>query len=121
MDFLGNVNVFQGRVEHGRALLGNLEVDCVGNGHHHTDSASFYVRPHELDIDRPGGAGLSARVTHINPAGPVVRVQLILAELGMPILVELTQAKAADLKLGVGENVFVAPRRVRFFMPEYSI
>ena len=120
MDFLGNVNVFHGRVEHGRAWLGDLQVEGVGQGHH-ADSTPLYVRPHELDIDRLGNGGLQARVVHVNPAGPVVRVELIAIEFGMPVLVELSQEKAEDLKLRPGETVYVSPRKVRFFVPEYTI
>jgi len=144
MDFLGNVNVFHGRVEQGQAWVGNHPVDYAntgqakpsstdiyvppsegsmpanGNGSSSRD-VQIYVRPHELDIDRLGTSGLSARVVHVNPAGSVVRVQLIATEFGMPISVELGPEKADELKLQPGEIVFVAPRKVRFFVPDYSI
>jgi sulfate/thiosulfate transport system ATP-binding protein len=121
MDFLGNVNVFHGRVEQGRAWLGNIEVDCVNTGDHEkADKASFYVRPHELEIDRYSASGLAASIIHINPAGPVVRVQLMASEFGMPILVEVTQARAEELKLQLNERVFIVPRKVRFFVPNYE-
>jgi sulfate/thiosulfate transport system ATP-binding protein len=120
MDFLGNVNVFHGRVEHGRAMLGNLEVHVAGD-HHHADAASFYVRPHELDIERIATGGLSARVVHINPTGPMVRVELIAVDFGMPVLVELSREKADELRLQIGETVFVSPRKVRYFVPDYTI
>jgi sulfate transport system ATP-binding protein len=139
MDFLGNVNVFQGRVEHGRAWLGTHSVEFTRNGaapprqieiprfesSRNRDPISrdvqIYVRPHELDIDRLGSTGLSARVAHVNPAGSVARIHLIATEFGMPILVELNQQKAEELKLQPGELVFVAPRKARFFDSDYSI
>jgi sulfate transport system ATP-binding protein len=122
MDFLGNVNIFQGRMEPGRLVVGDVEVGFNGGAEHHGVSASFYVRPHELEIERsPENRGLAARVLHINPAGSLVRVQLVAAELGMPVLVEVSRQRLAELSLKPGETVYVAPRRVRVFGPEYSI
>jgi len=114
-------------VEHGKAWLGDLQVEGVGS-EHNTDSTPFYVRPHELDIERIGNGGLQARVVHVNPAGPVVRVELVAIEFGMPILVELSQAKAEDLRLKVGETVFrcaaqgavLCHRSIRFDFHKYQ-
>jgi sulfate transport system ATP-binding protein len=132
MDFLGNVNVFHGRIEHGRTWLGDVEVECVNRRgaqssphapreDHIPDQVRLYVRPHELEIDRLEGGGLRARVVHVTPTGPVVRVELIADDFGMPIVVELSQEKAAELKLQAGETVNVAPRKVRTFVADYSI
>ena len=121
MDFLGNVNVFHGRLEQGRAVLTGTEF--AGNGHvgKPQETMEFYVRPHELEIDRASSDGVSARVVHVNPAGSLVRVQLVATEFSNPILVELSQERALELSLQPGENVQVAPRRVRYFTADYSI
>jgi len=58
---------------------------------------------------------------HVNPAGLLVRVQLVAIELGMPILVELSRERLAELALKTDEIVYVAPKRVRVFVPDYSI
>ena len=50
MDFLGNVNVFTGRVQNGRATLGSLVVDYPEYPHAEPRDATLYFRPHELDI-----------------------------------------------------------------------
>ena len=122
MDFLGNVNIFHGRMERGRLVVGGVEVGYDGAGEHDGVSTSFYVRPHELDIERGlDQRGLPSRVLHVNPAGSLVRVQLVAVELGMPILVELSRERLAELALQLGETVHVLPRRVRVFAPEYSI
>ena len=125
MDFLGNVNVFHGRVQDGKAFVGGMELDCPAFMHENSGPARVYVRPHELDIetDAEGPGRLSARVTHVNPAGPVTRVQVQVPEIGMELSVELSRDRSAALSLKKGDNVFVAPRRVRVFgaAPEYSI
>jgi sulfate transport system ATP-binding protein len=124
MDFLGNVNVFHGRVQQGMAILGGLQVDWPAYPHDEPRAASGYVRPHELEIERApgGGGGLAARVVHVNPAGAVTRVQLRPLDSEEMLQVDLSPARAAELSLRPGEAVYVAPRRVRVFVPDdYSI
>ena len=125
MDFLGQVNVFHGRVVAGKAIVGGVELDCHGHPPHDTGPARVYVRPHEVDIETdPNGSGrLPARVTHVNPAGPVTRVQVQVPDIDAEISVELSKDRSAVLGLKKGDDVFVAPRRVRVFgpAPEYTI
>ncbi len=125
MDFLGQVNVFHGRLHEGKAIVGGMELDCPGFIDHDSGPAQVYIRPHELDIEiSPNGAGrLPARVLHVTPAGPITRVQVNVTEIGMELSVELSRDRSAELSLKKGDNVFIAPRRVRVFAtaPEYSI
>jgi sulfate transport system ATP-binding protein len=123
MDFLGNVNVFHGRVQNGRALLGSMEVAYPEYPHQEERPATLYVRPHELDIERlPNGvASLKARVERINPAGSVAKVFLLAAEFGVGLNVELSPERYVELALKTGDTVYVSPRKVRVFMPEYVI
>jgi sulfate transport system ATP-binding protein len=125
MDFLGQVNVFHGRVVAGKAIVGGVELDCHGHPPHDTGPARVYVRPHEVDIEiDPEGSGrLPATVTHVNPAGAVTRVQVQVPDIDTEISVELSRDRSAALNLKKGDEVFVAPRRVRVFgpAPEYSI
>jgi sulfate/thiosulfate transport system ATP-binding protein len=123
MDFLGHVNVFHGRIESGRALLGNVAIACPEYVHHQAGPAKVYVRPHELDIDRSANAvsSLRAKVLHINPAGSVTRVQLHAPDFDLNIHVDMSPSRYAELSLKTGDEVYVSPRRVRVFMPDYVI
>jgi sulfate transport system ATP-binding protein len=123
MDFLGHVNVFQGRVQNGRAFLGEAEVPCPDYPHNEERPASVYVRPHELDIEHAGEspASLAATVLHVHPVGPVVRVQLRAGRDENDLSVELSPERCTELDLKSGDRVFVAPRRARVFVPDYSI
>ena len=77
----------------------------------------LYVRPHELDIDRhPTDSSLAARILHINPAGPLVRVQLIDERTAKPIMVELSRDRFAELVLQPEETV----RRGAFARPRHG-
>jgi len=124
MDFLGNVNVFHGRVRNGQALVGQAEISYPEYPHDEEKHATIYVRPHELDVARSpnGRGGVEAKVLHINPAGPRARLQLLATDFGAPLQVEVSLERLKELQLRSGELVYVSPRRVRVFMPEeYSI
>lgn len=123
MDFLGNVNVFHGRVRNGRAHFGTMELPCPEYPHEEERSAAVYIRPHELEIDRrPNGDGsLPARVQHVNAAGSVVKVQVLVRDSEQDLSVEISRDRLAELTLKSGDEVFVFPRRARVFCGEYCI
>lgn len=123
MDFLGNVNVFSGRVQNGKAVWGGVEVAYPDYPHQESREASVYVRPHELDIERfaVDDRALRMQVMRVNPTGSVAKIYGLSVDHGSPVHVELTPDRFAELDVQEGEVVFVAPRRVRVFLPEYSI
>lgn len=119
MDFLGNVNVFQGRIDRGRAVLGGVSVEVPELDRRSADQANLYVRPHEWDLDRQadGTSRLEAVVARINPAGSFAKVSLTAAD-GRELQVDLPFERYLELNLQAGETVYASPRRVRVFMPE---
>jgi sulfate transport system ATP-binding protein len=123
MDFLGNVNVFHGRVEHGKAVLPGLEVSYPDYPHPEARDAAVYVRPHELVLEHAanGSGGLEAKVLHVNPTGSTVKVELGAVEDDRLINAEITVERFAELALKLGDIVHVSPRKVRVFMPDYQI
>src|SRR5580698_1922653 len=99
--FLGNVNLFHGRVDGAEA-------------------ARVFVRPYELEIERQprNGNTVAANIVRIQSAGSIVRVELerlgSTVGLGEPedpsINVELTHDQYRSLGLRTGESVFVKVR-----------
>jgi len=104
-NFLGNVNLFHGRVEEDMTYIHEAATGHV-----------VYVRPHLLDIARlpSGGSHFRARIKHINAAGPLVKVEAI-AEWGDPVRVELPQERFRSLQLMKNEQVFIIPKDVKVF------
>ncbi|HYR96616.1 MAG TPA: TOBE-like domain-containing protein [Candidatus Binatus sp.] len=123
MDFLGNVNVFHGHVQRGRAVLGGLDISYPQHPHDVSRAATAFVRSHELDLLRAsdGRPSIEGRVAHINPAGPVVKVRVHAADFGVLLTVDLTPERYAELGLNVGDTVHVVPRQLRVFVQDYSI
>jgi sulfate transport system ATP-binding protein len=122
MEFLGQVNVFRGRLHDGTADLGSVSIELPEYRGFNAGVTKLYVRPHELDIARiPNGKpSLAARITRLHPAGSVAKVGLE-ANDGSNIVVDLSLAKYAELDLQPGETVYVSPKKVRVFTPDYVI
>jgi sulfate transport system ATP-binding protein len=123
MDFLGNVNVFHGSVAGGRAQLGSLEVDYPEYPHDDPRAATAFIRSHELEIlrKRNGRPALEVRVTHVNPARPVVKVRVYSEAFGVLLTVDVSWDRYAELRLSVGDTVFVSPRQLRVFVQGQAI
>src|SRR5688572_19368806 len=116
VNFLGQVNIFHGRVQGGTALLGPLAVPYPEHPHAEPRNAAGYARPHELDILREDeGGGLWATVTDVRIAGAVVKIEAD-GDDGRPIQVELGRERYEVVRAIIGERVYVKPRRVRVFM-----
>jgi sulfate transport system ATP-binding protein len=122
MDFLGDVNVFHGHVQRGRARLGALELAYPQHPHDEARAATAFVRAHELDVlrtpdERPSLVG---RVANVNAAGPVVKVRVDAEDFGVSLNVDLTADRQRELALRVGDVVHLVPRHVRVFL-DYAI
>jgi sulfate transport system ATP-binding protein len=124
MDFLGNVNVFHGRVENGKMLMGGISVAYPAYPHIKARSATAYIRPHELDIERTpiDSMSLRAKVLQVHPAGAVAKVRLHSEASGSELNAEINRERCAELGLKPGDTVHIAPRQFHVFMEEdYAI
>jgi sulfate/thiosulfate transport system ATP-binding protein len=118
VNFLGNVNIFHGRVQGGEALFGGLAVPYPEHPHAEPRTAAGYARPHDLDIRRTeDGGGLWATVNDVRIAGAIVKIEVV-DEDARAIQVEMGRERYADVRAIIGERVYVRPRRVRVFMDE---
>jgi sulfate transport system ATP-binding protein len=115
-DFLGDVNLFHARVDQGKAWVGPVAFDAPGGADREARLATLYIRPHQLQVDvqRNGDQQFRARVVHVNPAGPLVKVELQ-AEWGDPVRVEMSQERYRALALEPGAEVFVSPTDMTLF------
>jgi sulfate transport system ATP-binding protein len=118
-NFLGNVNLFRGRVQEGRIVVGQLE----GHGDADRVRAVAYVRPHDVHItrERPVGESILATVRHIHTAGPIVRVHLERIDVNDCVDAEITRERYRQLDLKTGEQVYLSLSNARVFAEDYSI
>ena len=120
-NFLGNVNLFHGRVSGGQVAMGEMSV-TLPHTVQDTEKAQVYIRPHALDLSHHanGNGNFKARITHINPAGPLVRVELSNA-INDSIKVEITQDRYRNLALKKGDEVYVVAKEATVFADDYAI
>jgi sulfate transport system ATP-binding protein len=121
--FLGNVNLFHGRVDKGLAQIGDIEVEAPEHAATRDAPAVAYVRPHEIELerDRNGEAVIEAIVRYVHAVGPTARLELERHDNGERIDAELTRERYRELELKAGERVYVKPRDMRIFVDDYSI
>jgi sulfate/thiosulfate transport system ATP-binding protein len=116
MNFLGNVNIFHGRVEKGRALLGPIALDYPEHAADESRPAAGYARPHELDVSRvDSGDGLWAILETANLAGAIVRLELIDDERKL-LQVEVAREHYDSLNPKIGERLYVRAKKIRVFV-----
>jgi sulfate transport system ATP-binding protein len=116
MGFLGNVNMFHGRVEAGRAHLGPFSVAYPDHAGEAPLAAQGFARPWDLELTRrDGGDGFWATLRHVTRAGAVIRLELEDGGKGN-VQVEITREEFAALDPRPGERLYVKPRQVRIFV-----
>ncbi len=121
-DFLGNVNLFSGRVKDGAMVIGGTEFATPdATGEKDSDAVAF-VRPHDIRVTRqPLGPALPALVVRSNAAGPVANLQLKRQDSGEIFTVQLSKELFQELSPKPGEQVFVELKNVKIFSDDYSI
>jgi sulfate transport system ATP-binding protein len=115
-NFLGNVNLFHGRVQGGVAYIGHEGSGPAAPGGEEAKKALLYVRPHQLAITHiPEGRNpLRATIKHINAAGALVKVELV-TERGEEVRVEMSQERFRSLSLERDLEVFITPTEIHVF------
>ncbi len=115
--FLGDVNVFHGRVAQEQLAHGSVGAEAVLPSDVPDEHEVTFVRPHDLEVNRSrtNSSQLEANVRHVLAAGSRVRIELSTQESAQVIEVELTKERYRELNLREGEVVFVHPRHRRVF------
>jgi len=114
--FLGDVNLFHGRIHQGRVNFGQGELDAPGWADAEDQAGIAYVRTYEVELDPSptDRSSLEAVIRHIRAFGPVVRLELDLQG-GKIIEAHIPRARFNALGLAKGQRVFVSPTNVRVF------
>ena len=115
--FLGDVNLFHGRIHQGRVSTGAGVLDAPGWDHARDQAGVAYVRTYDVELAPTpnGGASLEAIVRHVRAFGPIVRVELDLVQGGGTIEAHVPRERCEGLGLDRGRRVFVSPTNVRVF------
>ena len=122
MHFLGNVNMFHGRLDRGKVRFANLEVETPEQPAASGEHASVFVRPYDLDLATcaNGHPCFKATVTRIHSAGASVRLELVAAS-GVNLSAEVSHQRFEELAIELGSEVYVTPRAIRIFGQDYAV
>ena len=112
-DFLGNFNAFDGwRSKDGEChILPKGEKLPQGS-----EPIQLFARPHDMDValEPQDDQAIAARIFHINPAGPLVSVEME-NEHSTLLQAALTKEQFTDLDLKKGQTVYLKARELRIF------
>ncbi|PTM58756.1 sulfate/molybdate ABC transporter ATP-binding protein [Desmospora activa] len=115
-DFMGSVNIFHGRIEDGIAKLGSIEVDASTTKKLDGEAVVGYVRPHDVEIiTQKDEADLEAKVLHIHPIGPTVRLELTHVDDKEHIQAEVNREDYELLQIKSGDQVALKLRKLAIF------
>jgi len=115
--FLGNVNLFHGRLHNGQVELGSFQEDS--NTEDGKDIVS-YTRPHDIEIrlEPDGKEFIGSEITFIRAIGPVVRIELKRLDNGEYIEAEISKETYKKLELKTRQTVYIRPKDFKVFIPE---
>ncbi|MBA3892888.1 MAG: sulfate ABC transporter ATP-binding protein [Gemmatimonadales bacterium] len=115
--FLGDVNLFHGRIDRGRVKVGASELDAPEWAEARDQAGVAYVRTYDVELtpSSSGRSSIETIVRHIRAFGPVIRLELDRVEDGGSVEAHLPRAQYDKLGLVKGQRVFVSPTSVRVF------
>jgi sulfate/thiosulfate transport system ATP-binding protein len=118
IDFLGNVNVFHGRLDDGKvAFVSPSNQSSVPN-----DAKKLYVRPHELSVfrTRQSQQSIPATIDRINQAGALVKIHVRTVDLS-EVRVDVPLEQFQRMRWKERDEVYLEATSVRSFVPDYVI
>ncbi|MDF3821125.1 sulfate/molybdate ABC transporter ATP-binding protein [Leptospira sp. 96542] len=119
--FLGDVNLFHGRIEEGKAKIGALDVDSPEHQHIKDSQAVAYVRPYDVEITRDKDQGIAADIQYIHSTGRTVRVELKRLDTGTLIESVLEPETYRLQNLLPGETVYLRIKKAKVYVEDFSI
>jgi len=122
--FLGNVNLFHGRVHQGVLDTGGAVFDAPEHAAAQDAQGIGYVRPHDLEIDRytAGAEGIVVQLRRAHAIGPLAQLELERSGGADAGLIEavISSERFKQLDLKDGETLVVRPRRLQVFVDQQA-
>lgn len=120
-DFLGNVNVFHGRINEGKINIGNQQYEIPDNLNHNHKGKS-YVRPHEIHVQKNYKEDyIKAKVSLVRILGALVYLEVFRFDTKDYAEVELTREQFDTMKIKEEEIVYIIPKYIKVFVDDYVI
>ncbi len=116
--FLGNVNLFHGRVRQGVLESGSATFAAPDHAEELDADGVGFARPHEIEVDRyaTGAQGIVVQLRRSHAIGPLAQLELERDDTDELIEVVIPNERFAQLKLVDGETLVIRPKRVKVFV-----
>ncbi|HEV7816277.1 MAG TPA: sulfate ABC transporter ATP-binding protein [Janthinobacterium sp.] len=121
--FLGNVNLFHGRVHDGVMASGDVSFQVPDHAGVRDSKGIAYVRPHDLEIDRytQGAEGIVVKLSRAHAIGPLAQLDLERIDNREMIEAVMSNERFSDLALKEGETLVVRPKRLHVFVDTVTL
>jgi sulfate transport system ATP-binding protein len=120
--FLGNVNLFHGRVHEGVLEADGVTFDAPEHGSAKDAKGTGFVRPHDIEIDRYlpdiDSDGIVAVIKRAHAIGPLAQLDLQREDNGDLLEAVVPSERYAELGVAEGDRLVVRPKRLRIFVDE---
>jgi sulfate transport system ATP-binding protein len=118
--FLGNVNLFHGRLHEGVLDAGGVSLDAPDHATIRDAQGIGFVRPHELEIERysADAEGIAVRLKRAHAIGPLAQLELERNDNHGLIEAVISSDRFAALQLQEGDALVVRPKRLRVFVDQ---
>lgn len=122
--FVGPVNILRGKMEAGKAKVGQFEFDVSHAPGEGQSAVEALIRPSDVVLAKPSGENLpSGRVKRISFLGWGIKIDIVLKD-GQLLTVHLTKERLQELQLKEGQEVYIQPTDAKVFAQkaqDYSI
>ncbi len=118
--FLGNVNLFHGRVHEGVLASGDSSFALSDHAQVQDSRGIAYVRPHDLDVEPyvAGGEGIVVKLRRAHAIGPLAQLDLERADNAELIEAVIPNDRYSQLRIKEGDTLLVRPRRLHVFVDQ---
>jgi len=122
-NFLGNVNLFHGRMHNGKIELGSMKLDAPEHKETKDKEVVSYIRPHDIEIrlEAEGEDFIDAEIVFIRAVGPIVNLELKRIDNKEYIEADISKDIYRKLDLKEKQKVYIRPRDFKVFIPDYTI
>src|SRR5690606_28673227 len=121
--FLGNVNLFHGRVHEGVLQSEGLSFAAPDYAQTQDTKGIGYVRPHDLEVERyaqdaDGIDGIVVKLLRVHAIGPLAQLELERDDNNALIEAVISNDRFTQMQLKEGETLVVRPKKLQVFIDD---
>ncbi len=120
-NFLGNVNLFHGRIHNGKIQIGSIVFDAPETIKDKTENIVSYIRPYDIEVQIEADDQdnfISAEIIYIRAIGSMVSLELNRLDTHEYIEVEINKDLYKKLNLKEKQKIYIRPKNFKVFISD---